>query len=68
MWFYNGSGSSFKQKRLIEKAVQTTLTLMDYGWDKNMVVFLFYGCKVSPQQLEWDQKLWWNTYKPYSSS
>ena len=46
---------------LIEKAKNTTLTMLDYGWDKEFGgIYYFMDRKdCPPQQLEWDQKLWW---------
>ncbi len=46
---------------MIEKAKDVTLTMLDYGWDKQYGGIYYFmdrnGCP--PQQLEWDQKLWW---------
>lgn len=61
MWFIMDLGVRLNRKDLIEKAVSTTLTLMEYGWDKEYGGIFYFmdrkGCP--PQQLEWDQKLWW---------
>lgn len=61
MWFIMDLGVRLNWKDLIEKAVETTLTLIDYGWDKKYGgIFYFMDRKGFPtQQLEWDQKLWW---------
>mgnify|MGYP000875680614 FL=1 len=61
MWFIMDLGVRLNRKDLIEKAVETTLTLMEYGWDKKYGgIFYFMDRKgFPPQQLEWDQKLWW---------
>jgi len=61
MWFIMDLGVRLNRKDLIEKAVETTLILMDYGWDKKHGgIFYFMDRKgFPPQQLEWDQKLWW---------
>jgi len=61
MWFIMDLGVRLNRKNLIEKAVETTLTLMEYGWDKKYGgIFYFMDRKgFPPQQLEWDQKLWW---------
>lgn len=61
MWFIMDVGVRLNRKDLIEKAVKTTLTLMEYGWDKKHEgIFYFMDRKgFPPQQLEWDQKLWW---------
>ena len=61
MWFIMDLGKRLNRPALIEKAVQTTLTMLDYGWDKQYGGIYYFmdrkGCP--PQQLEWDQKLWW---------
>ena len=61
MWFIMDVGVRLNRKDLIERAVKTTLTLMEYGWDKKHGgIFYFMDRKgFPPQQLEWDQKLWW---------
>ena len=61
MWFIMDLGKRLNRPALIEKAVQTTLTMLEYGWDKQYGGIYYFmdrkGCP--PQQLEWDQKLWW---------
>lgn len=61
MWFIMDLGKRLNRPELIEKAVQTTLKMIDYGWDKEYGGIYYFmdrkGCP--PQQLEWDQKLWW---------
>ena len=61
MWFIMDLGRRLNRPELIEKAVQTTLKMIDYGWDKQYGGIYYFmdrkGCP--PQQLEWDQKLWW---------
>nr|WP_314561175.1 AGE family epimerase/isomerase [uncultured Capnocytophaga sp.] len=61
MWFIMDLGERLKRPDLIEKAVETTLKMIDYGWDKQYRGIYYFmdrkGCP--PQQLEWDQKLWW---------
>lgn len=61
MWFIMDMGEKLKRPELIEKAVETTLKTVEYGWDKEYGgIFYFMDRKGSPpQQLEWDQKLWW---------
>ena len=46
---------------LMEKMVSTSLSLIEYGWDERYEgIFYFLDVKGHPpQQLEWDQKLWW---------
>ena len=61
MWFIMDLGKRLNRPELIEKAVQTTLKMIDYGWDKQYGGIYYFmdrkGCP--PQQLESDQKLWW---------
>ncbi len=46
---------------LIERAVETILRILEFGWDKEYGgIFYFMDAQGHPpQQLEWDQKLWW---------
>ncbi len=61
MWFIMDLGVRLNRKDLIEKAVSTTLKLMEYGWDKKYGGIFYFMDRngFPPQQLEWDQKLWW---------
>jgi len=61
MWFIMDLGVRLNRPELIEKAVETTLKTVEYGWDKQHDgIFYFMDRKGSPlQELEWDQKLWW---------
>lgn len=61
MWFIMDLGVRLNRPELIEKAVETTLKTVEYGWDKQYDgIFYFMDRKGSPlQELEWDQKLWW---------
>ncbi len=45
----------------MEKAVAIALRTLKYGWDEKYGgIFYFLDIKGNPpQQLEWDQKLWW---------
>lgn len=61
MWFMIDIAVRRKDAQLIEKATDTILKIIDYGWDKEYGG-IFYFMDVMgkpPQQLEWDQKLWW---------
>ena len=61
MWFIMDLGKRLGRPELIEKAKNITLTMCEYGWDKEFGgIFYFMDRKgFPPQQLEWDQKLWW---------
>lgn len=57
MWFIMDLGKRLGRLDLIEKAKNTTLTMLDYGWDKEFGGIYYFmdrkGCP--PQQLEWDR-------------
>jgi len=61
MWFIMDLGVRLNRKDLIERAVNITLKTLEYSWDKTYGgIFYFMDVKgYPPQQLEWDQKLWW---------
>lgn len=61
MWFIMDLGKRLGDTALIEKACNIMLDTLEYGWDKEHGG-IFYFLDVQghpPQQLEWDQKLWW---------
>lgn len=61
LWFIMDLAERTNDHVLIRKAVDISLEIMDYGWDKRHGGIFYFldvnGCP--PQQLEWDQKLWW---------
>lgn len=61
LWFLMDLGVRLKDQALIQKAVDISLRVIEYGWDKEFGgIFYFMDRKGCPQQqLEWDQKLWW---------
>ena len=61
MWFIMDLSVRLQKPELAEKAVEIMLRTLEYGWDKNYNgIFYFLDIKgYPPQQLEWDQKLWW---------
>lgn len=61
MWFTMDLGVRLNRDDLIKKAVKITLDTLNYSWDKKYGgIFYFMDVKdMPPQQLEWDQKLWW---------
>jgi N-acylglucosamine 2-epimerase len=61
MWFIMDLGKRINDEKLIEKAKDIMLHTLEYGWDKEYEgIFYFLDVKgCPPQQLEWDQKLWW---------
>lgn len=61
MWFMMDLGVRLKDKNLINKAMDIAIKALDYGWDKEHGGILYFLDLKGhpPQQLEWDQKLWW---------
>lgn len=61
MWFMMDLGRRNGDRDLISRAVDISLSTLEMGWD-NTYGGLFYFMDIMghpPQQLEWDQKLWW---------
>ena len=61
MWFIMDLSERLKRPDLSQKAVDIALRTLKYGWDEKYGgIFYFLDIKGNPpQQLEWDQKLWW---------
>ncbi|MGX5819521.1 AGE family epimerase/isomerase [Chitinophaga lutea] len=61
MWFIMDLAVRLDDKALAEKACAIGLRMLEYGWDAQYGgIFYFMDLKGHPpQQLEWDQKLWW---------
>ena len=61
MWFIMDLGTRLNDVSLIDKAVAITLKMVQYGWDEQYGGIFYFIDRLGrpPQQLEWDQKLWW---------
>ncbi len=61
MWFMIDIGARRKDGGLIRKATETILNILEHSWDNEYGgIYYFLDAKGHPpQQLEWDQKLWW---------
>ena len=61
MWFVMDIAERRQDVKLIERAVDVVLNILDFGWDeKHGGIFYFLDAQGHPpQQLEWNQKLWW---------
>jgi N-acylglucosamine 2-epimerase len=61
MWFIMDLGKRMQDEALIKKACGIMLNTIEHGWDKEYGGILYFMDVVNnpPQQLEWDQKLWW---------
>ncbi|MBI4783728.1 MAG: AGE family epimerase/isomerase [Oscillatoriophycideae cyanobacterium NC_groundwater_1537_Pr4_S-0.65um_50_18] len=61
MWFMMDIADRRNDTALIHKAVDIVLNILNFAWD-NEYGGLYYFMDAQgypPQQLEWDQKLWW---------
>jgi N-acylglucosamine 2-epimerase len=61
LWFLENLGVRRGDSALIRKAVDISLRVIEYGWDREYGgIFYFLDRLGHPlQKLEWDQKLWW---------
>ncbi len=61
MWFIMDLATRRNDRALLDKAVKITLDTLNYAWDdEHGGLFYFMDAQGHPpQQLEWDQKLWW---------
>lgn len=61
MWFMIDIGVRRNDKALIAQATETILTTLNFSWDKKYggIYYFMDAQGFPPQQLEWDQKLWW---------
>ncbi len=61
MWFIMEIADRRNDTALIHKAVDVVLNILNFAWDTEYEgLYYFMDAKAyPPQQLEWDQKLWW---------
>ncbi|MBT9312858.1 AGE family epimerase/isomerase [Leptothoe kymatousa] len=61
MWFMMDIGQRRQDMTLINRAIDTILTILERGWDSKYGGIFYFLDRLDypPQQLEWDQKLWW---------
>ncbi|HNT93615.1 MAG TPA: AGE family epimerase/isomerase [Bacteroidales bacterium] len=61
MWFMMDLAEIRQDQKLAARATEITLETLSRGWDEKYGgIFYFLDVKGHPpQQLEWDQKLWW---------
>ena len=61
MWFVMDIARRWGDTELVSRCTEIILQLLEFGWDtKYGGIFYFRDIKgFPPQQLEWDQKLWW---------
>lgn len=61
MWFIMDLAERRKDEELMLRAMEIAFRCLEFGWDKTYGgIFYFMDIEGhAPQQLEWDQKLWW---------
>ncbi|MBN1579498.1 MAG: AGE family epimerase/isomerase [Anaerolineae bacterium] len=61
MWFIMDIARRRGDTGLINRAVDVVLNILDFSWDKEYggLYYFMDADGHPPQQLEWDQKLWW---------
>lgn len=61
MWFIMDLAKRVNDPTLLRKACDIMLDTLEYGWDEEFGGILYFKDILGhpPQQLEWDQKLWW---------
>lgn len=61
MWFMIDIAVRRNDQELINKATETIVKILEYSWDEEYGGILYFMDSKGhpPQQLEWDQKLWW---------
>jgi N-acylglucosamine 2-epimerase len=60
-WFVMDAARKVGRTDLVEKALSILFSTLNFGWDQREGgIFYFLDARGKPpQQLEWDQKLWW---------
>jgi len=61
MWFIMDLSVRLSQPALAKRAVEIMLRTLNFGWDAEFGGIYYFLDRQGhpPQQLEWDQKLWW---------
>ena len=61
MWFMMEIAARSSDRETIDKAVQVVLNTVEFAWDTQYGGLYYFMDSEGhpPQQLEWDQKLWW---------
>ena len=61
MWFIMDIAQRRGDQQLVEQAAEVVLNTCTFGWDEEHggIYYFLDADGKPPQQLEWDQKLWW---------
>jgi N-acylglucosamine 2-epimerase len=61
MWFILDIGARRNDQMLVDLVVERIILILEFGWDQEFggIFYFLDAAGHPPQQLEWDQKLWW---------
>jgi N-acylglucosamine 2-epimerase len=61
MWFMMEIAQRRQDMALVNRAIDTVLNILNFAWDETYGGLYYFMDSEGhpPQQLEWDQKLWW---------
>ena len=61
MWFMMDLADRRKDPILLKKCIDIAIRALEFGWDEKFQGIFYFKDILNrpPQQLEWDQKLWW---------
>jgi N-acylglucosamine 2-epimerase len=61
MWFMMDIAQRRGDRATVQRAVQIVLNILEFSWDQEYggIYYFLDAQGHPPQQLEWDQKLWW---------
>jgi N-acylglucosamine 2-epimerase len=61
MWFIMDIARRRQDQETVKKAVEVVLNILNFAWDQEYggLYYFLDADGHPPQQLEWDQKLWW---------
>ncbi|WP_223552216.1 AGE family epimerase/isomerase [Aestuariivivens sp. NBU2969] len=61
MWFMMDIGRRNGDDKLIEKTIDISFNILDFGWDQKYGGIFYFKDLLGnpPDRLDWDQKLWW---------
>jgi N-acylglucosamine 2-epimerase len=61
MWFIMDIAHRRQDRATIDRAVEVVLNILNFAWDREYggLYYFLDAQGHPPQQLEWDQKLWW---------
>jgi N-acylglucosamine 2-epimerase len=61
MWFIMDIAQRLGDRALVDRAIDVVISILEYAWDQEHggIYYFMDSEGQPPQQLEWDQKLWW---------